>query len=143
MGRVHAAAWAQTPADLAGVLSSDREGAAALVSEHGGKVYDSLGTLLADVDVVDAERLDPGKVLAGARTVIALAIAYRRAPGERRYRCTTARTSIMPRPRSRSLEALPLSSRAPQPERSERREQQEPCTRGLLSTSPYRAQRTS
>ena len=30
-----------------------------------------------------AERLDPGQVLSGARTVVALAIAYRRASGER------------------------------------------------------------
>lgn len=53
MGRVHAAAWAQTPATLVGVLSSDREGAASLAAEYGAAVYDSLGALLSDVDVVD------------------------------------------------------------------------------------------
>ena len=53
MGKVHAAAWAQTPAVLAGVLSSDREGAASLASEYGGTVYDSLDAMLSDVDVVD------------------------------------------------------------------------------------------
>jgi predicted dehydrogenase len=53
MGKVHAAAWAQTPAILTGVVSSDRDGADLLAAEYGATVYDSLGALLADVDVVD------------------------------------------------------------------------------------------
>jgi predicted dehydrogenase len=53
MGKVHAAAWAQTPAALAGVLSSDPEGAASLAAEYGATVYGSLGAMLSDVDVVD------------------------------------------------------------------------------------------
>lgn len=53
MGKVHAGAWAQTPAILAGVVSSDHDGAASLAAEYGGTVYDSVEALLADVDVLD------------------------------------------------------------------------------------------
>jgi predicted dehydrogenase len=53
MGSTHAAAWAATPAEIAGFLSKDGETAASLQKQYGGKIYPDLASLLPDVDMVD------------------------------------------------------------------------------------------
>ncbi|MCB9454269.1 MAG: Gfo/Idh/MocA family oxidoreductase [Anaerolineaceae bacterium] len=53
MGRVHAAGWMKTPAQIAGIYSIDRDGAAQLARTVNGQVYDDLDALIRDVDVVD------------------------------------------------------------------------------------------
>jgi predicted dehydrogenase len=53
MGRTHAAAWSQTPADLAGFHSVDKVKVTALAQHYGAHIYPSLEALIADVDVVD------------------------------------------------------------------------------------------
>src|SRR5688500_17102004 len=53
MGSTHIAAWAQTPARFAGCFATDRVRAAAVAQQYGGKGYDVLNSLMAEVDVVD------------------------------------------------------------------------------------------
>ncbi len=53
MGGIHAAAWAHTPAKLVGLLSKDTESAQNLAATYTCERYDSLESLLRDVDVVD------------------------------------------------------------------------------------------
>lgn len=53
MGRIHAAAWKNTPAQLVGVVSADVESAQALAASSGAGVFDSLAAMLHHVDVVD------------------------------------------------------------------------------------------
>ncbi len=53
MGRLHAAAWAQTPAQLAAVFDPNAESARAIQQQYGATAYDSVEALLAAVDVVD------------------------------------------------------------------------------------------
>src|SRR5262245_26035104 len=54
MGRTHAAAWENTPAEVAGITSLTRANAEAIAAQYpGAKVYDSLETMLKHVDVVD------------------------------------------------------------------------------------------
>lgn len=51
MGKTHAAAWANTPAQVYGIYS--QRGAEALAEQYGAKVYSSYEALLKDVDVID------------------------------------------------------------------------------------------
>jgi predicted dehydrogenase len=53
MGVTHAAGWAETPAKIAGFLADPVSEAATLATKYGGKIYDNLENMLADVDVVD------------------------------------------------------------------------------------------
>lgn len=53
MGKIHAAAWAATPAQLVGIVSSDAPSAEAIAAQTGATVYDSLDSLFPHVDVVD------------------------------------------------------------------------------------------
>jgi predicted dehydrogenase len=53
MGGVHAAGWAQTPAQIAGFYALDEKRLPLLAAQYGGKIYDSFDALIADVDVVD------------------------------------------------------------------------------------------
>ncbi|MCK6581009.1 MAG: Gfo/Idh/MocA family oxidoreductase [Anaerolineae bacterium] len=53
MGSTHAVGWGATPVALAGFFSLDAPRAASLTAQHGGRVYDSMEALIADVDVVD------------------------------------------------------------------------------------------
>ncbi|MBE2200896.1 MAG: Gfo/Idh/MocA family oxidoreductase [Anaerolinea sp.] len=53
MGHTHAAAWAQTPAQLVGATSKSWETAVSLTHQYGGQPYPDVASLLADVDVVD------------------------------------------------------------------------------------------
>lgn len=53
MGTVHAAGWSKTPAKLAAVHSLEPNNAKALAEQYQAKVYDSIDSLLAAVDVVD------------------------------------------------------------------------------------------
>lgn len=53
MGTTHAAAWKQTPAQVAGICSLDRAKALSLAAQTGAQVYESVDALLAAVDVVD------------------------------------------------------------------------------------------
>lgn len=53
MGRTHGAAWAHTPATVAGVLSADAASARALAQTCGAEVFEDLDALLDAVDVVD------------------------------------------------------------------------------------------
>jgi predicted dehydrogenase len=53
MGQVHAAAWEHTPARLVGIHSRDTARAQQITERYGIAAYESLDTLLADVDVID------------------------------------------------------------------------------------------
>jgi predicted dehydrogenase len=53
MGATHAAAWAETPAVIAGVLSARADEAQKLADQYGARAYSSYEALLAAVDVVD------------------------------------------------------------------------------------------
>ena len=53
MGQLHAAAWAETPAQLAAVLDHNAEHVRAIHEQYGATPYDDLDALLAAVDVVD------------------------------------------------------------------------------------------
>ncbi len=53
MGQVHAAAWAETAAELVGVASVDTEAAQALASRYGVRAFNSYEALLEATDVVD------------------------------------------------------------------------------------------
>ncbi|MCU0514228.1 MAG: Gfo/Idh/MocA family oxidoreductase [Anaerolineae bacterium] len=53
MGRTHAAAWAATPATLAGVVALEDGAAQALAAQAGAVVYPTLAAMLPHVDVVD------------------------------------------------------------------------------------------
>ncbi len=53
MGRVHAAAWAQTPAEIAGYFSLSEAAGRDLAGQFGGQVFVDLDELLAACDVVD------------------------------------------------------------------------------------------
>lgn len=53
MGSVHAAAWAKTPAVLAGFVSKTADSATLLAQQYDARIYESLEALLPDVDVVD------------------------------------------------------------------------------------------
>ena len=69
MGSTHAAAWSATEATLAGFVSEDIVTAQNLVQQHQAILYPDLGTMMADVDVVDIctpTHLHYGMVLAAA-----------------------------------------------------------------------------
>ncbi len=53
IARVHLDAWQRVPVDLVGYFDIDRSAAEAAAAIYGGKVYDRLEDLLADVDMVD------------------------------------------------------------------------------------------
>ena len=53
MGSTHAAAWAETEAEIAGFLHKTEEGALPLAEQYGARAYPNLDAMLADVDVVD------------------------------------------------------------------------------------------
>ena len=53
MGAIHAAAWANTPAQLAGVVSDDPPATQAIADQYGAAFYDDLDSLIHDVEVVD------------------------------------------------------------------------------------------
>lgn len=53
MGTTHAAAWAETEAEIAGFLHKTEEGALPLAQRYGAKAYQDLDAMLAGVDVVD------------------------------------------------------------------------------------------
>ena len=53
MGSTHAAAWAETDAEIAGFVTRCRQSAAPLLQKYGARLYPSLDALLPDVDVVD------------------------------------------------------------------------------------------
>ena len=53
MGSTHAAAWAETPAQMAGFVAETTEEARPLAEQYGLSVYPSLAAMLPDVDVVD------------------------------------------------------------------------------------------
>ncbi len=53
MGTTHAAAWAATPATLAGFVAETTTEAEGLAAQYQARVYPSFADLLADVDVVD------------------------------------------------------------------------------------------
>jgi predicted dehydrogenase len=53
MGTLHAASWAQTPAQLVAVYAKSQDQANHLAEQHGAQVSGSLETLLDAVDVVD------------------------------------------------------------------------------------------
>jgi predicted dehydrogenase len=53
MGSTHAAAWAETPADIVGVVAETEEAAAGLAAQYQTRVYPRLTAMLPDVDVVD------------------------------------------------------------------------------------------
>ena len=54
MGRLHAAAWAQTPAQLAAVFDQySEQSTRAIQQQYGAAVYNDLDTLIDAVDVVD------------------------------------------------------------------------------------------
>ncbi len=53
MGSTHAAAWAETPAQIAGIVAESEAAAADLAARYQTRVYPSLAAILPDVDVVD------------------------------------------------------------------------------------------
>lgn len=53
MGAVHAAAWSETGAVLAGFISKDLPSAERLAAQYAAVIYPDLERMLADVDVVD------------------------------------------------------------------------------------------
>ena len=53
MGTTHAAGWAETDAELVGIVAETADEAAPLASQYNAKVYSDLASMLADVDVVD------------------------------------------------------------------------------------------
>ena len=53
MGVTHAAAWANTPVQIAGVTSQDPESTRALAQQYGAQICDDLTNLIDAVDVVD------------------------------------------------------------------------------------------
>jgi len=52
MGRVHTTAWQATPAQVVGYRDIRPERAENYAQRYGGRAYDSLGALLADVDAI-------------------------------------------------------------------------------------------
>jgi predicted dehydrogenase len=53
MGGIHAAAWATTPATVAGFVAATTALAQGLAAQYQARVYPDLASVLADVDVVD------------------------------------------------------------------------------------------
>lgn len=53
MGTTHAAAWAQTPAKIVGMVSPDKADLESVAAKYGAQVYPDLAALLPHVDVVD------------------------------------------------------------------------------------------
>lgn len=53
MGRVHADAWENTPAEIGGFVGKTAASAAPLAQQHESQVYPTFGKMLAEVDVVD------------------------------------------------------------------------------------------
>ena len=53
MGGTHAAAWAETPAQIVGVVAETEDLAAGLAAQYQTRVYPSLEAILPEVDVVD------------------------------------------------------------------------------------------
>jgi predicted dehydrogenase len=53
MGSTHAAAWAETEAQVAGFVAETTDEAHLLADQYGAKVYPHLTSLLAQVDVID------------------------------------------------------------------------------------------
>jgi predicted dehydrogenase len=53
MGSTHAAAWAATPATLAGIVAEPPAEAEPLAARYGARAYPSVAALLPDVDTVD------------------------------------------------------------------------------------------
>jgi predicted dehydrogenase len=69
MGSTHAAAWAATPAHIAGIAAETLEEARPLAAQYHATAYPSLAALLPDVDVVDIctpTHLHPSMVLQAA-----------------------------------------------------------------------------
>lgn len=53
MGRVHAAGWRATDAELVGIMSDPFASAESLAAAHGVRAFEDLDELIAEVDVVD------------------------------------------------------------------------------------------
>jgi predicted dehydrogenase len=53
MGSTHAAGWAQTPAEIAGIVAETEQEAEALAARYQAPIYPSLAAILPQVDVVD------------------------------------------------------------------------------------------
>lgn len=53
MGRTHAAAWAQTPAQVVGMLSVDQNTLQQAAEQYQARIYTDYTALLNDVDVID------------------------------------------------------------------------------------------
>jgi predicted dehydrogenase len=53
MGMTHAASWANTPAEIAGVISQNPVSLQAMARQYGAKVHNNIASLINDVDVVD------------------------------------------------------------------------------------------
>ena len=53
MGQTHAAGWANTPAEIAGVISQNPDSTKTLADQYGAQIHDDLAGLIDAVDVVD------------------------------------------------------------------------------------------
>jgi predicted dehydrogenase len=53
MGMTHAAGWANTPAEIAGVISENPVSLQAMAHQYGATAHNNLASLINDVDVVD------------------------------------------------------------------------------------------
>jgi len=53
MGTTHAAGWANTPVEIAGVLSQNPVSSQAMARQYKAKVHSNIASLINDVDVVD------------------------------------------------------------------------------------------
>lgn len=53
MGATHAAAWAETPATLVGIVAETLAEAEPVAARYGARAYPSVAALLPDVDIVD------------------------------------------------------------------------------------------
>ena len=91
IARVHLDAWLRVPVDLVGYFDIDRSAAEAAAAIYGGKVYDRLEDLLADVDMVDI--CTPGTAHKGP--VLASAAAGKAIICEKPLACTLADAQAM------------------------------------------------
>ena len=53
MGSTHAAAWAETEAQITGIVAETTQEAQSLADQYGARVYLDFEALLSDVDVID------------------------------------------------------------------------------------------
>ena len=53
MGTTHAAGWAETEAEIVGIVAETADEAMPLAKQYNAKVYPDLASMLPDVDVVD------------------------------------------------------------------------------------------